>query len=173
MAVPLMEIYASIKFAIEGLTAGLRRSLLPWGITVICIHPSSVTGTQFTKHMKRGGTVRYMPVPMGRIKREWMARHIVGLIERPLQALCISRVYEVPVLINKLLPGMIERLSARWVPHKRKSEIPPTEQIQPVEYRDTTTLTPLWLAAGSVGMLAIVFHLLTGKSSRWLPGKTK
>jgi NADP-dependent 3-hydroxy acid dehydrogenase YdfG len=170
IAVPPMEIYASTKYAVEGLTDGLRRSLLPWGITVIRVHPSSVTGTEFTKHMRRGGTIKYMPVPIGRIKRERMALYIVDLIERPQRALFISRIYEVPVLINKLFPGVIDRFSAAWVRRKRKQEMPPIEQITPVEYAKNRNLTPLWLSAASIGVMALVFRLLIsnayGKSAR-------
>jgi NADP-dependent 3-hydroxy acid dehydrogenase YdfG len=166
IAVPPMEVYASTKYAVEGLTDGLRRSLLPWGITVIRVHPSSVSGTEFTKHMKRGGTVKYMPVPIGRITRERLARRIVDLIERPQRALFVSRIYEVPVLINKLFPGVMDRLSAGWVHHKRKKEIPPSEQIRLVEYRNPGAWTPLWLAAASAGMMAIALRLLMSKTSR-------
>jgi short-subunit dehydrogenase len=164
IAVPPMEIYASTKYAVEGLTDGLRRSLLPWGITVMRVHPSSVTGTEFTKHMRRGGTVKYMPVPIGRIKRERMALYIVDLIEKPRRALFISLIYEVPVLINKLFPGVIDRFSAAWVRHKRKQEIPPEEQITHVEYAKNRNLTPLWLSAASIGVMALVFRLLISKA---------
>ncbi len=164
ISVPPMQVYASTKYAVEGLTDGLRRSLLPWGITVMRVHPSSVTGTEFTKHMKRGGTVKYMPVPIGRISRERLARRIVDLIERPQRALFISRLYEVPVLINKLFPGVIDRLSAMWVQRKRKKEIPPVEQIRPVEYRRTGTLTPLLLTVVSLGMMAVLFRLFTSSA---------
>jgi len=166
IAVPPMEVYASTKYAVEGLTDGLRRSLLPWGITVIRVHPSSVTGTEFTKHMRRGGTVKYMPVPVGRITRERLARRIVDLIEKPQRALFISRVYEVPVLINKLFPDVMDWISARWVRQKRKNEIPPLEQITPVDYKPARNMTSLWLAAGSIGAMAIIFRLLESKATR-------
>ena len=164
IAVPPMEIYASTKYAVEGLTDGLRRSLRPWGITVIRIHPSSVTGTEFTQHMKRGGLVRYTPVPIGRIKREQLAHRIITVIERPQRSLFISRIYEFPVLINRLFPGVMDRLSSGWVRHKRKKEIPPPEETRRVEYQGQRSLNPLWLAAGLVGMLAIVFRLLSSKT---------
>ena len=57
-------------------------------------------------------------------------------------------------------------LSTSWVRHKRKKEIPPVEETTPVEYQGNKGLAPLWLAAGSLGMLAIVLRLLTSKSSR-------
>jgi hypothetical protein len=168
-----MEVYASTKYAVEGLTDGLRRSLLPWGITVMRVHPSSVTGTEFTKHMRRGGTVKYMPVPIGRIKRERLARRIVELMEKPQRALFISRVYDVPVLLNKLFPGVMDRLSAGWVRQKRKKEITPLEQITPVEYQPARNMIPVWLAAGSIGLMAIFFRLLTSKTFRRLPRKRR
>jgi NADP-dependent 3-hydroxy acid dehydrogenase YdfG len=171
ISVPPMTVYASTKYAVEGLTDGLRRALLPWGITVIRIHPSSVTGTEFSQHTTRGGTVKYTPIPIGRVSRERMARHIVGLIEKPQRALFMSRIYEVPVVINKLFPGIVDQVSAMWVRYKRKKEIPPVEQIRPVEYHGANPLTPLWLAAGTIGMLAIVFRLLGSKTSRRSPKK--
>jgi NADP-dependent 3-hydroxy acid dehydrogenase YdfG len=164
ISVPPMEVYASTKYAVEGLTDGLRRSLMPWGITVMRVHPSSVTGTEFTKHMRRGGTVKYMPVPIGRITRERLARRLVDLIERPQRALFISRLYDVPVLISKLFPGVIDRFSAGWVRHKRKMEMPEKEQITPVVYEKNRNLTPLWLSAASIGMMAILFRMLISKA---------
>ena len=168
IAVPPMEVYASTKYAVEGLTDALRRSLRPWGITVVRVHPSSVTGTEFVQHMKRGGLVRYTPVPIGRIKREYLARRIIDLIERPQRSLFISRIYEFPVQINRLFPAVLDWMSVGWVRWKRKNEIPPVEQVKPVEYHTTSSLTPIWLAAAFVGMLAIIFRLLTNKTSRWL-----
>ena len=63
ISVPPMTVYASTKYAVEGLTDGLRRALLPWGITVIRIHPSSVTGTEFSQHSTRGGSVKIYADP--------------------------------------------------------------------------------------------------------------
>jgi short-subunit dehydrogenase len=166
IAVPPMEIYASTKYAVEGLTDALRRSLRPWGITVMRIHPSSVTGTEFMQHMKRAGIVRYTPVPIGRIKREHLARRIIDLIERPQRSLFISRIYEVPVWVNRFFPGVMDFLSTSWVSHKRKKEIPPAMETAPVEYQGTKNTAPLWLAAGSVGMMAILFRLLIVNTSR-------
>lgn len=166
ISVPPMTLYASTKYAVEGLTDGLRRALLPWGITVIRIHPSSVTGTEFSHHTTRGGTVKYTPIPIGRVSRDRMARHIVALIERPRRALFMSRIYEVPVLINKFFPGFVDQVSALWVRQKRKKEIPPAEQVRPVRYESTPLATPLFLAAGSLGMLAILFRMARKMSTR-------
>lgn len=173
LAVPPMTVYASTKYAVEGLTDGLRRALLPWGITVIRIHPSSVTGTEFAHHFTRGGTVKYTPIPIGRISRERLARHIVGLIERPQRALFISRIYDIPVMINRYFPGLVDRLSAFWVRRRRKKEIPPADLIAPVEYQPARSMPPLWLAALALGTMAMIFRLLTSKTFRKVTSKRR
>lgn len=156
ISVPPLTVYASTKYAIEGLTDGLRRALLPWGITVIRIHPSSVSGTEFNKQVVRAGGVEYRPVPIGRISRERLARHIVRLIEKPRRALFISRIYEVPVLLNKLFPEIVDWVSATWVRRKQIKELPPSVQISPVHYPRSLSI---WHLAGSVLMLAFVAKL--------------
>jgi NADP-dependent 3-hydroxy acid dehydrogenase YdfG len=156
ISVPPMTVYASTKYAVEGLTDGLRRALAPWGITVIRIHPSSVAGTEFNQHVVRPGMVKYKPVPIGRISRERLARHVVGLIEKPRRALFISRLYDVAVVLNKVFPELVDRGSDFWVRRKRKQELPPSELVAPVEYPSSKTLLPI---AGILVMLAIVSNL--------------
>ena len=153
ISVPPLTVYASTKYAIEGLTDGLRRELLPWGITVIRVHPSSVSGTEFNKNVVRPGKVEYSAVPIGRISRERLARHLVTLIERPRRALFISRLYEVPVLLNKLFPEFVDFTSETWVRHKRKNELPPSEEVTPVHYSPSLSV---WKLTGVLVMLALV-----------------
>jgi len=153
ISVPPLTVYASTKYAIEGLTDGLRRALLPWGITVIRIHPSSVSGTEFNKNVVRPGTVDYSAVPIGRISREQLARHILRLIEKPRRALFISRIYEVPVLLNKVFPDVVDWVSETWVRRKRKNELPPSEEVAPVRYSHSFSL---WKLTGGLIMLALV-----------------
>jgi NADP-dependent 3-hydroxy acid dehydrogenase YdfG len=157
ISVPPLTVYASTKYAIEGLTDGLRRALLPWGITVIRIHPSSVSGTEFNKKVVRDGRVEYRPVPIGRISRERLARHIVGLIEKPRRALFISRVYEVPVLLNRLFPEVVDWVSATWVRRKQREEHHPLpEDAQSARYPSSFSV---WLLAGGLSLLALVSML--------------
>lgn len=163
ISVPPLTVYASTKYAIEGLTDGLRRALLPWGITVIRIHPSSVSGTEFNHRVHRGGTVSYKPVPIGRISRERLARYIVDLIEKPRRALYISRIYDLPVLINKLFPEIVDWISAGWVRRKQKEKIPSVEQIKPVQYPLSPTL---WQFAGVLLILKFVFGRPRRKTRR-------
>jgi NADP-dependent 3-hydroxy acid dehydrogenase YdfG len=157
ISVPPLTVYASTKYAIEGLTDGLRRALLPWGITVIRIHPSSVSGTEFNKNVVRKDGVEYKAVPIGRISRERLARNIVGLIEKPRRALFMSRLYEVPVLLNKLFPGFIDWTSATWVRRKYKQEHKPVpNEIDTVHYSSSFSL---WQLTGGLSLLALIAHL--------------
>lgn len=160
ISVPPLTVYASTKYAVEGLTDGLRRALLPWGITVIRIHPSSVSGTEFNRRVMRDGTVQYRPVPFGRISRERLANHIVDLIEHPRRALFISRVYELPVLLNKFFPEIVDWVSATWVRHKQRKQVP--EDVAPVMYARSPYI---WTLAGGLFIgLAIVARIWRRKS---------
>jgi short-subunit dehydrogenase len=156
ISVPPLTVYASTKYAIEGLTDGLRRALLPWGIHVIRIHPSSVSGTEFNQRVVRPGTVQYRSTPIGRISRERLAKHIVKLIEKPRRALFISRIYEVPVLLNELFPEFVDWVSASWVRRKQKKEIPAIEEIAPVDYERSSSLLSV---VGGLFMLALILKL--------------
>jgi NADP-dependent 3-hydroxy acid dehydrogenase YdfG len=156
ISVPPLTVYASTKYAIEGLTDGLRRALAPWGITVIRIHPSSVSGTEFNQRVVRPGTVDYQAVPIGRISRERLARYIVALIEKPRRALFISRIYEMPVLLNKLFPDIVDWVSETWVRRKREKELPSVEEVSPVHYRRSLSL---WRLAGGLIMFVLVARL--------------
>lgn len=149
---PPLTVYASTKYAVEGLTDGLRRALLPWGITVIRIHPSSVSGTELNSRVVNEGGVRYRSLPLGRISRERLARHIVGLIEEPRRELFISRLYDIGVFFNKVFPQVVDWLSATWVRRKRKEELPPSEEIAPVHYSNSFSLWPL-----IGGVMVVVF----------------
>jgi NADP-dependent 3-hydroxy acid dehydrogenase YdfG len=161
ISVPPLTVYASTKYAVEGLTDGLRRALLPWGIYVIRIHPSSVSGTEFNKKVIRNGQVEYKPVPIGRIRRERLARHIVGLIAKPRRALFISRIYEVPVWINKLFPEVVDWISATWVRRKQIEEKKPLPQnISPVRYASSFSL---WHMAGGLSLIGLITLLLRRK----------
>jgi NADP-dependent 3-hydroxy acid dehydrogenase YdfG len=158
ISVPPLTVYASTKYAIEGLTDALRRELLPWGITVIRIHPSSVSGTEFNQRVVRPGVVHYRSTPIGRVSREHIARRLVELVEKPQRALFDSRLYEVPVLLNKLFPEFVDWLSATWVRSKRKKELPPPDETAPVVYSGSSAL---WLFLGgllTIGLIAKIWR---------------
>ena len=154
ISVPPLTVYASTKYAIEGLTDGLRRELRPWGITVIRIHPSSVSGTEFNQRVVRPGVVHFKSLPIGRVSRERLARKIVELVERPRRALFYSRIYEVPVLLNKLFPEIIDWVSKNWVRGKRNKELPPPAEVAPVQYARSFSLWPLLGGFLAIGLIA-------------------
>ena len=155
---PPLNVYASTKYAVKGLTDALRRELLPWGITVIRIHPSAVSGTEFNKKAgRKPGSIKYRSVPIGRVSREALAQRIVELVEHPRRALYYSRIYDVPVVINQLFPELLDWFSAAWVRRKRKDEIPPAEQIAPVHYK---TSIPPWRIFGGILMIAVIVRLI-------------
>jgi short-subunit dehydrogenase len=155
---PPLNVYASTKYAVKGLTDALRRELLPWGITVIRMHPSAVSGTEFNKKAGgKPGSIKYRSVPIGRVSREALAQRIVDLVEHPRRALYYSRIYDVPVVINQLLPELLDWFSAAWVRRKRKDEIPPADQIAPVHYK---TSIPPWRILGGILMIALVVRLI-------------
>jgi NADP-dependent 3-hydroxy acid dehydrogenase YdfG len=161
ISVPPMTVYASTKYAVEGLSDGLRRALSPWGITVMRIHPSSVSGTEFNQKSTRPGKVEFRPNPIGRISRERLARHIVGMIEKPRHALFISRLYEVPVTLNKLFPEFVDWISKTWVRNKRKKEVPPEDVMTPVHYASSFSFLP-WV--GGLFALGLITRLWRKKS---------
>ena len=156
IATPPLNVYASTKYAVSGLTDALRRELLPWGITVMRIHPSAVSGTEFNKNAgRKGGSIKYSSVPIGRISREVIARKIVQLVERPRRALYYSRIYDIPVILNQLFPEILDWISAAWVRRKRKDEMPPADQVATVHYK---TSIPAWRIIVGFLIIAWIFR---------------
>ena len=154
---PPLNVYASTKYAVKGLNDALRRELLPWGITVIRIHPSAVSGTEFNqKAGRQSGSIKYRSIPIGRVSREAIARKIVNLVEHPRRALYYSRVYDIPVVLNQLFPELLDWISAAWIRGQRKDEMPPAAQIAPVHYK---TSVPLWRVIGGSLLIALVIRL--------------
>jgi NADP-dependent 3-hydroxy acid dehydrogenase YdfG len=156
ISTPPLTVYASTKYAVEGLTDGMRRTLMPWGISVIRIHPSSVSGTEFNDRVVREGGIRYRSIPLGRISRERLARHLVQLVEQPRREFFISRWYDPLVFLNRHIPGLVDSFTARWVRNKRKKELPPREEIAPVHYESSS---PIWQLVGVLAVFTLVSRL--------------
>jgi short-subunit dehydrogenase len=122
ISVPPLTIYSSTKYAIEGLTDGLRRELIPWGIQVSRIHPSGVTGTEFKDKAARDGGIQYSSLKLGQVSRERVARVLVRLVQHPRRAVFLGRLYDLPILIDKFFPGIIDWVSSIWVRNKQRQE---------------------------------------------------
>ena len=80
----------------------------------------------------------------------------MALIEKPRRALFISRIYEVPVLLNKLFPAIVDWVSETWVQRKRKKELPSVEEVSPVHYGGSLSL---WQLAGGLIMFVLIARL--------------
>lgn len=122
VAAPPLTVYASTKYAVEGLTDGLRRELIPWGIKVMRIHPSGVTGTEFKEKALRDGGIQFKSISLGQVSRERVARTLVRLVERPRPAVFLGRLYDVLAILNKVFPWMIDWASSTWVRRKQAEE---------------------------------------------------
>ena len=48
---------------------------------------------------------------------------MVKLVEKPRRALFLSRLYDVPAVLNKLFPGLVDFLTSTWVRLKRRDEL--------------------------------------------------
>jgi len=118
IAVPPQTIYASTKYAIEGLSEGLRRELGPWGIRVMRVHPWAVD-TQFNaKAAQHGGIVfpdaAFSPIlTLTGVTRATVAKRVIAALEHPRRAIYITRwriVIELIMLVNHFLPGVVDRV---------------------------------------------------------------
>jgi NADP-dependent 3-hydroxy acid dehydrogenase YdfG len=161
IAVPPLTVYASTKYAVEGLADGLRRELLPWGIRVKRIHPSGVKGTEFNRKAGRKGGIEFRSFPLGRVTRERVAREVVSLVELPRRAIFLSRLYDVPVVLNKLSPGLVDFLSSSWVRLKRRDEL--QEARRPIGPETTSTGYPTLIPA--IILACAAFYLYKTRSN--------
>ncbi len=123
IAVPPLTVYASSKYAVEGLTDGLRRELIPWGIKVMRVHPSGVTGTEFKEKASREGGVRFKSTTIGTVSREKVARTVVRLVEHPRRSVFLGRLYDIPVMMDKLFPWLVDWITSAWVRNKQREEL--------------------------------------------------
>jgi short-subunit dehydrogenase len=147
IAVPPLTVYASTKAAVEHLSDGLRRELAPWGITVIRIHPSAVTGTEFKEKATADGGVTYRTLPIGRVSRERVAREIVRLVEHPRRSLFISRLYDVALFLDAVFPAFVDWNSINWVRGKRRKELESDIETAPVQYAGYASPLPFAMLA--------------------------
>jgi NADP-dependent 3-hydroxy acid dehydrogenase YdfG len=151
ISVPPLTVYSSTKYAVEGLSDGLRRELAPWGIKVIRIHPSAVTGTEFKEKAVANGGVEYSTVPIGQVSREEVAKAIVKLVEDPQPSLFLGRVYDVPAITNLLFPWLIDWISTAWVKKERRNEL----QKPPRGNHKTLPVAVQWTALAAASVLVL------------------
>jgi NADP-dependent 3-hydroxy acid dehydrogenase YdfG len=158
ISIPPLTVYASTKYAIEGLSDGLRRELAPWGIRVTRIHPSGVPGTEFNLRAAKKGGIRYRSFPLGRVGKERLAQMIVELVEKPRPELFVSRLYDVPVFFNRSWPGLVDFIAGVWVRSKRAKELGHAEARSSRQW----FVRPLAM----LSILALAVLILTGPRQR-------
>ena len=123
VAVPPMTVYASTKYALEGLTDALRRELLPWGVRVSRVHPSGVTGTEYNKKASQRGGLTFKSPGIGHVSKKYVARKIHQLILHPRPELMIGRLYDVPAFFNRYFPGLVDLVMKIYVRTRRKRDL--------------------------------------------------
>lgn len=123
IATPPMTIYASTKYALEGLTDGLRRELLPWGIKVSRVHPGGVTGTEYNRKASARGGVKFKSPGIGHVSKKYVAQRIRELIQHPRPELMLGRLYDVPAFFNRYFPGLVDFVMNRYVARQRRGDL--------------------------------------------------
>lgn len=119
VAVPPMSVYASTKYAVKGLSDGLRRELAPWGIQVCRVHPGSVAGTEFNALSRERGGVQYDSSSIGRTSKQEVARQIVDLMQHPQASVYIGVLYAFTAFFNQYFPSLVDLVMFYWVKRNR------------------------------------------------------
>jgi short-subunit dehydrogenase len=123
VAVPPMTVYASTKYALEGLTDGLRRELSPWGIRVSRIHPGGVRGTEYNAWASARGNVTFKSPGIGNVTRQQAARRIHKLLLHPRREVMLGWVYDLPAFFNRYFPSLVDLVMNIYVAYKRRREL--------------------------------------------------
>jgi short-subunit dehydrogenase len=124
IAAPPLTIYASTKYAIEGISDGLRRELSPWNIKVTRVHPSAVD-TTFNAKAERHGGIHYPYDKLTGVTKEHVAKLVIKALKRPRIAIYAAKrrpIIDAGVAINRHLPFLIDwvmksRVSKMWRKH--------------------------------------------------------
>jgi NADP-dependent 3-hydroxy acid dehydrogenase YdfG len=104
---PTYTIYAACKFAVRGFSEALRREVAPWGIRVSVIYPGGVA-TEFSSHAGIKRKTKATTPAWMRLSAADVGRAVVGLVRRPRAGLIITWPFRFSVLLNNLLPGLVD-----------------------------------------------------------------
>lgn len=155
IAWPPLTVYSSTKYAVEGLSDGLRRELAPWGIRVTRVHPGGVTGTEYNAQAAEAGGIRYTSIPIGRVSRERVAEELVKLVERPRRELLLGTGYGFAVFLNRRLPWLVDAAAYWWVNRKRRAELRRgTRAVHPAR--------PSWPVTAAIALAGLVWAMVLG-----------
>lgn len=118
IAAPPLTIYASTKYAVEGLSDALRRELAPWNIHVTRVHPSAVN-TKFNQKASRHEGIIYPYDKLTGVTKEQVADRVVDGIYHPKRAIYVARfrfLVELGVMVNRFFPSLIDLVMKYRVP---------------------------------------------------------
>lgn len=126
ISTPPLTIYASTKYAVEGLTDGLRRELAPWNIKVTRVHPSAVN-TTFNQKASQHSGINYPYDKLTGVTKDDVADAIIKVIRHPRRAVYIAKwrfLIDLTVTINRYFPWIIDlvfksRVKIMWQQDKR------------------------------------------------------
>lgn len=121
ISTPPLTIYSMTKYAIEGLTDGLRRELAPWNIKVTRVHPSAVR-TNFNNKAQRHQGIHYPYDSFTGVTKKDVAKKVINAIYHPKHAVFVAKWQigvDLTVFINRYLPWIIDlvfrfRTPALW-----------------------------------------------------------
>ncbi len=101
--VGVAAVYSATKFGLRGHSEALRRELRPYGIHVSLVSPGFVR-TEMTAGY---------PGPMASAER--VARAIARLLHHPRREVVVPGWYRTFIYFNRLAPGLVDRLVARYL----------------------------------------------------------
>lgn len=110
ISTPPLTIYATTKYAIEGLTDGLRRELSPWNIKLTRVHPTAVN-TNFNKKAKRHEGIDYPYDKITGVTKEMVAKQVIASIYHPRIAIYVSKfrfAVDIVIFFNRYFPFLID-----------------------------------------------------------------
>jgi hypothetical protein len=98
-----------------------------------------------------------------------VAEVILRLVEHPRRAVFLSRLYDVPVVLNELAPGLIDGVMSLWARRKRAQALKAATPIHKARYPDPTAWV---LLAGTVlSMVAIGRRVMSGNLTTKTPSR--
>src|SRR5262249_10310030 len=110
-AVPEKSEYCASKFALHGLSDALRAELVPLGIDVLLVSPSTTAPEVFA--VAAGGAAQ-RKAPFGAMPEEPVARRSVAAIATGRHEIILSAGGKFLVWLDRLCPPLTDWLVARW-----------------------------------------------------------
>ena len=110
-AIPHYSAYSASKFALHGIAEALRSELLGTGVSIGVVCPSS-TESEFHARKLRHGPPQN-ETRLGKHSAESVARGIVRMARSRRRELVLSPEGKLMSLVNKIAPGLVDRIVAR------------------------------------------------------------